>query len=787
MVNAINHTINQNHQPDYYHRQINNDLPAQKDRRKSPAQRTYAIVVPLLMLYKPISKYISVGMGGLRVLTHLADRAEARQKGKCWKAAAEGTQAALAVLSLASSYYQSSYGVLITTSADILQNFVAMNQHYRKQKYNLLIEDLLQLTASSSYMALFYFASPQIILASTAAQVLLNLYQARNEWNGNYTPEALVKFIVACIRLHEGKQRWDTNQKHQKVASLPKTSAVETQRIPEKVDIKTESLQPPKNSVKAEVESPLEIESKAKKPSAEELAADPLLKRLAEKVANSKEVKHLSDHPLQGLKSKISDKRVMSKGAPGNYHNCGANFYGFGQGAVKGHNLYFQEKKSAGKEGTELLFKVNHFHRDQMEPVIVELIDISKHPQVNEMLTLTGSEVKGIQVSEKLIGDIDYDTNKPTMPIHEISLIGLGSIYVGASPKFPGLYDQVVVRVEHDPNIEKFYQILSFLNLQDALEACKAEDFERAKIGRLFKDLFPIEATPFERTEDFFALPIDKLKDLIIKKVPQMKENFSKYLPQMGLYEIMPGRYRNRTSGLAQKCYEAGGRALIHAFGGEGNFNGEEDKYFAELASVINMGLLSNESRRIYGFSKSGVSPNDWFGNDTWFGWDDESYFKGSADSVFARLVTEKNCRTSMPLSGYTYMEGAGCGIIVSLDSLETGTYQQHNQEESAGQRGLDDVYLNRPGILEFIQQEQKEFNGNNEVMLKEGVPPSMIQSIVFTTQEMRNKFIEYLRVKKMIENDRKSGQETINGHPLEQFIRYATHMSEELIRKTVV
>jgi hypothetical protein len=101
--------------------------------------------------------------------------------------------------------------------------------------------------------------------------------------------------------------------------------------------------------------------------------------------------------------------------------------------------------------------------------------------------------------------------------------------------------------------------------------------------------------------------------------------------------------------------------------------------------------------------------------------------------------------------------------------------------------RAYNDVYLNRQGILEFIQQEQTEFSGNNEVMFKEGVPPSMIQSIVFTAQEMRNKFVEYLRVKTMIEKDRKSGQEMINGHPLEQFIRYATHMSEELIGKTVV
>lgn len=779
MTNTINHTNNQVNEPDYYYRQINNDLPAQKAGCESPAQRICTIAVPLLMLYKPISKYLSVGMGGLRVVTHLAGRAEARQKGENWKAATEGAQAALAVFSLANSYYQFRCGVLITTLADILQNFVSMNQHYSKQKYNLLIADLLQLAASSSYTALFYYASPGVILASVAAQVLLNLYQARNEWNENKTPEALVKFIVICVRLHEGKQQWDILQKCKELASLPKTSTAEAQRIPEEVDNKTESLQPSENTVQTEIESPPEIESKEKKPSPEELAADPLLKRLAEKVANSKQVKHLTDNPLQGLKGKISDRRIHRQGAPGNYHNCGSNFYGFGKGLVKGHLLFFQEKMSAGKEGTELFFKVNHFHRDQLEPEILELTEISKNPHANEMLTFTGSEVTGIQISEKLIGDIDYNTQKPTMPVHEISLIGLGSIYVGASPKQPGVYDQVVVRVENDPNIEKFYQVLSFLNLQDALEVCTTEDFERAKIGQLFRSLHPIEATPFERTEGFFALPIDKLKDLIIKKVPQMEDDFSKFLPQMRLYEIMPGRYRNRISGLAQKCYEAGGRALIHAFGGEGDFEGEGD--FDDLASVINMGLLSDESRRIYGVAKRYVSSNNGVGNDTWYGWDNESYFKGSADSVFTRLVTEENCRTSMPLSGYTYMEEARCGILVSLDSLETGTYQQHSQEFSAGSRGSDAGYINRPGILEFIQHEQTQFNGENEVMSKD-IPPSMIQSIVFTDQEMRDKFVEYLRIKQMIKKDEISGQETINGRLLEQFIRYATHMSEELI-----
>lgn len=349
---------------------------------------------------------------------------------------------------------------------------------------------------------------------------------------------------------------------------------------------------------------------------------------------------------------------------------------------------------------------------------------------------------------------------------------------MGASPDYPGLYNQVMLIIRdvptsekfHAPPIEKFHQMLSFLNLQGALEESSVEDLERLKIGHLFRTFYPRQALPLERTEEFFNLSIEKLKDLIIHRVPEMQDKFSEYLSKVVPYETIPGRVRYRISGLAQKCYELGGRALIHALGGEGEFKGEDS--FDELVSIMRMGLLSYDFRRKYGVGHE---------RNKWSNWDIEGYATGSADSVFTRLITEENCRTSMPLSGYSYMKNARCGVIVSLNDLETGTYQQHDQDLSAGARGLHDGYLNRPGILEFIQQEQTQFNGDNEVMVKERIPPSMIQAFVFTDLELRDRFVKYLRTEGLIKE--KDGLKTIFGRPLESFVQYASHMSEELIR----
>lgn len=771
-------------------RQIENDLPTKEAGWKFPAQRIYEISVPLLMLYKPISKYISIGMGGFRLVTHLAGCVQAGQKQEKWKLASETSQVVLAGISFASFFFHVPMGAYVTTAADILKNLSAIISHYRAQEpqeRDLIKDDLIQLVGSSFYMAVMLTCSANILLASIVVQGTINLYQASKNWKLGKTPEVLVQFVVAGVRFHEAKQQWETIQRYNAAFVAKEKAELE---FLENIRKKYQQQEAKKKlneekSTPSSIEQPLEKTDQLKsdlptaKPKKEitqvELSSDPVFKRLAQKVATSKQVEHLRDSPLKNLEGNIEKNQLVMQGAPGENFKGGVNFHSFGKGGVvKGTNLHFQKKTVDGEEATVLDFKVNHVFRDKMGPRISELIEMSNHPHINEMLALTGSEIKGIHIGEKLI-----DHGK--IRLHEIALSGLGTMYVGADPKYAGLYDQIIVKVDTNPEIEKFHQILSFLDLQDALKPCSADDIERFKIGLLFRSFSPREATLLERTEEFFTLSIEKLKDLIIQKAPKMSEIFPEFLSKMEPYEIVPGRIRYRISGLAQKCHDVGGQALIHAIGGEGYWErGNEERDFNHLISIMNMGLLSSETRRVWEMDADG-GPSD---GDLWSNshWDGEEYLGAKADSVFAHLMTKENCSNSELLENYTYIEKARCGVIISLDSLETGTYQYHSQEENAGYR-VYAPYLNRKSILEFIQEELMQFNGDNEIMLKERVSPSMFIAIVFTDQELRNQFVDYLRSMGRIKID-ETGKETLDGHPLERFIRYATNVSEELISK---
>lgn len=214
---------------DYYHRQITNDLPNKKDGWEIPAQRIGALVVPLMMLYRPIAEPISMGMGGIRIVTHIVGSAKAWQQGAFWKLASESSQAGLAIVSFASCFVQFRWGAFMTTSADILQNLVSISHHYRERKFDLMFEDLLQLAGNSFYIAIFAYSSLEIVIASMAFQILINLYQARKEWNENKTPEALVKLFVASVRLYECKQNWTILQSQKALVAQLSTRPTKTQ------------------------------------------------------------------------------------------------------------------------------------------------------------------------------------------------------------------------------------------------------------------------------------------------------------------------------------------------------------------------------------------------------------------------------------------------------------------------------------------------------------------------------------------------------------------------------
>lgn len=477
--------------------------------------------------------------------------------------------------------------------------------------------------------------------------------------------------------------------------------------------------------------------------------------QLMRRVKRGRDVQH-----LKGSELHERNPDVVLLDAEGNAYSFGDLVNGFGEGTVKGMNLQFRTHQVNGKTMTELDFKVNHVFRDRLQVLIEGLSDFSED-EMQEFLQLTNSHADGVKI-EKVPFELKSGIEPTVGPAYKITLVGLGSMTVGGTKIFPNVYDRVRVEIDQDKSLYEMHELLAFFNLDEVLHVSKQDDIERLKIGQLFRVFHPQEATLFERTEDFFSLSVEELKARIVAEVPEMDETFSSYLENMEAREILPGRIRYCIPGLADRARELGARGLISTL------TGSDEESYERLASILKMGMLSSETRFSNGVGRSGLS----FVGD---------FYTGGADSVYTQLVTERNCADGTRISEFYW---GNVRLLYSLDVLETGTYQYH--DDNFGIRIADgdvwwaDEYLERPNILDFVAEETREFNRDNEVMVKERIPPEMIRGVVVPDMRVRDELLTTLRGYGLLTLG-DSGQEMVMGKSVDEFIHVSPHITEEL------
>lgn len=240
-----------------------------------------------------------------------------------------------------------------------------------------------------------------------------------------------------------------------------------------------------------------------------------------QRALKGREVRHLLENPLSEFEEKIGDY-----------------FHGFGKELVKGANLAFRTKIVDGKEITELDFKVNHVFREKIQETINEFCKLDRK-EMGDILEIAQSHAAGVRIEKNQplpLGDDDMGTAT------KITLEGLGSIFIGSEKDLPTMYDRVVVQMDSDKNLYDFHELMAFLDVDQALHVSAKEDIDRLKMGHLFRIFFPREATPFERSEEFFKLPLDQLKAKMIEKAPEMQTIFDDYYDRMTPEEILPAK-----------------------------------------------------------------------------------------------------------------------------------------------------------------------------------------------------------------------------------------------------
>ncbi len=504
MGEFIKHRI---YDPVVYHRNFEHDLPEVANKAADIVKRTALIALPFLAMYKPLGTVISLGMGGVRCVTHLTGTIKSASQLEALATLSHLNQTALAVICLAATVFNFQAGLLITSFADAGTCVCEAITHLKAKDYPKAAEALMQASASILYLSFMLTGTLEVMLASIVIQGAICLYQASQDLREGKYPEALAKIAMGGIRLHQAHGYFKMIQSRNAFLHLEKFAA------------------------------------------------------LFDKIKKGREGSHLIDSPLLEQKENV----VMVDGS-GNEHDFGRHFHGSGKGLVKGMNLQFRTSHVDGKNMKDIDFKVNHVFRDRLQTLIEGMKSFTPD-ESREFLALTQSHATGLKI-EKVPFQLCEETNQTLGEAYKVTLEGLGQVLIGASTDLPGIYDMVRVQIDENKSIYELHEMLTFFNLDDVLRQSSSDDVERLKIGQLFRMFYPAEATKLERQDKFFDLPLDQFKAELVKHVPQMKKTMDQYLDKMETTEILPGRLRYALQDISKIAYNTGARALVSTITG---------------------------------------------------------------------------------------------------------------------------------------------------------------------------------------------------------------------------
>ncbi|HSX37865.1 MAG TPA: hypothetical protein VLE95_03445 [Chlamydiales bacterium] len=702
-MNYVNYIRHTLYSPDTYHRRFDLDFLAAGEFR-----RIALASLPFIAMYRPVGFSLSLGMNAARTFTHLQGTLKAETHGKWAECAVETAKASLSILTLTAALFHLPSSLFITSGFDAVQGALLTGDAFLKADYAKAFEEALQTLATVAYLGFMATGALEMMLTFSLLQAALSLYQARKEIVDGHYIEAAAKLGLAAMRI---------------------SSAKTYLRLIEK-----------RNAF-------MKIEQ---------------IRSIFFKIYKGKEAYHLTRHPLISLQERIEANEVILQDKDGADLRFGSHFHGNGGTLVKGENLAFRTKIIDGEEMIELDFKVNHAFRSKVDVALKQITSLQPK-ELKEILSLAGSHAEAITVGFASF----LPKESPPGVAHEIHMKNLGTILIGANPDSPTLYDRVIVRIKSDQTLYELHEMLSILDLDQALCLSTNEEIERLKMGHLFRTFFPREAIAIERTEEFFQLPLEDLKRKMFEKAPEMENVFNTYFHKMTEEHLFCGRVRYRIEGLAEAAYNAGARGLTAAIMGAYT----DKELFHRIASVLRLGMLATEVRHANDLGMHGLGVG-------------VDYMSGGADSVFTQLITESHIKEKIPLDHFNYYSKVR--LLFSLDALETGTYQYH--EDRFGHRTTEDhkwfdwfrdePYANRDNILEFIEKENRNpySHEDQEVMIKERIAPSFLKALIVEDEKTKIDLIQYLEACGIMQNGK------VFDRTADEFIRIGTQMTEDLI-----
>jgi len=367
-------------------------------------------------------------------------------------------------------------------------------------------------------------------------------------------------------------------------------------------------------------------------------------------------------------------------------------------------------------------------------------------------------------------GDTGY--TPPGAKALEISFEGVGKVIIGNTKSYGALNNDVRIELSASnkpgEQLNSLHQMVSLLGFGPVASQQRPDDTERMKMAQLFHIYCPSQAIGFETNKAFYEAPVGELRAMIEAKVPAMKEHFKKYLDDqpelMKKVEIYPGKGMWSIDDLSAQMRAAGSYGLMSGVGGT------PDQAALTIALMIGSGALSSQDRFEAGLFRKGASSAT-------------DLSTGGGDQVFTRNVT--NAVSNKKISDF-----ALCGtmqILYDVDVVNRGAYGYRG--DRYGVRNPDKLgyyfYKNRDNLVD-LSKKTRSFDTDNEIMVKNRIPPEFIRGVVVESKEAKAALLARLRSFNMVRTD-SNGQELIMGKPIDDFIHIGNKFDKKMWEKPAV
>lgn len=206
-------------EPEYFNREYKNDLGKSKPHDQSvfdQCLRVTQVALPFISLYKPICQPLTIALGAIRSISCITELVRSIKKGEKAEIRLAVLQTAISVSSVACTIFAHPLGMLITTSQDLILNTSQLMSAIAEKDTEKALKFSMQLVNNLFYLGLFFTNASEVLVISTACQVLIGLYESRDELKkGNYL-EGCGHLLLSCIRaqqlyvqVHTLKMKWE--------------------------------------------------------------------------------------------------------------------------------------------------------------------------------------------------------------------------------------------------------------------------------------------------------------------------------------------------------------------------------------------------------------------------------------------------------------------------------------------------------------------------------------------------------------------------------------------------